>query len=83
MLAARSKIRLQDNMNFSDNILFTNDSTFTNHGGLNRYKVHYWSTENPHWLRTVELQLPWSVNMWCGLLKDEIIGPFFINVTLR
>lgn len=45
--------------------------------------IHYWSIENPRWLREVDKQRPWSVNIWCGLLDSEIIGPNFIDGTLK
>ena len=45
--------------------------------------MHYWSVENPHWLRQVEHQRPWSVNVWCGILGTRIIGPHFIDGNLN
>ncbi|EZA56990.1 hypothetical protein X777_03174 [Ooceraea biroi] len=45
--------------------------------------MHYWSVENPRWLRQVERQRPWSLNVWCGVLHNRIIGPFFIDGTLN
>ncbi|XP_011860699.1 PREDICTED: uncharacterized protein LOC105557910 [Vollenhovia emeryi] len=45
--------------------------------------MHYWSVENPHWLRQVEHQRPWSVNVWCGILGTQIIGPYFIEDNLN
>lgn len=37
----------------------------------------------PRRLREVEHQRPWSVNVWCGIIGDKIIGSLFINGTLN
>lgn len=71
------------NPNFFANVLFSDESTFTNHGAVNRHNMHYWSAQNPHWLRQVEHQRPWSVNVWCGIIGNKLIGPYFIDGTLN
>lgn len=68
---------------FMTKILFTDEATFTNHGQVNVHNMHYWSVENPRWLREVCRQSPWSLNVWCGLLNNKIIGPYFIDGTLN
>ncbi|XP_025270745.1 uncharacterized protein LOC112639812 [Camponotus floridanus] len=45
--------------------------------------MHYWSIQNPHWLREVEHQRQWSVNVWCGIVGDKIVGPYFIEGNLN
>lgn len=55
--------RIRNNNNFFLSVLFSDECTFTNHGEVNRHNMHYWSIENPHWLRQVEHQRPWSVNV--------------------
>ncbi|KZC11305.1 hypothetical protein WN55_02655 [Dufourea novaeangliae] len=42
-------------------------------------------TENKHCLKDtfIRLQGQWSVNVWCGITDDEIIGPHFINGNLN
>lgn len=42
-----------------------------------------WAVENLHWLRQVEHQKKLSVNVWCGIISDKIIGPYFINGNLN
>ncbi|XP_025163792.1 uncharacterized protein LOC112590689 [Harpegnathos saltator] len=44
------------------------ESIFTNHGGVNRHNMHYWSVENPHWLRQVEHQRPWNYHHYLMML---------------
>lgn len=70
--------RLQDDPTFFQRVLFTDEATFTNHGNVNLHNMHYWSIENPHWLRQVQHQQPWSVNVWCGIVGNVIVGPYFI-----
>ncbi|EFN72100.1 Transposable element Tc3 transposase, partial [Camponotus floridanus] len=74
---------IQTNQNFFARVLFSDESTFTNHGEVNRHNMHYWNKENPHWIREVNHQRPWSVNVWCGIIGDKLIGPNFINGTLN
>ena len=71
--------RLRNNNNFFQLVLFSDECTFTNHGEVNRHNMHYWAVENPRWLREVEHQRPWSVNVWCGILGDRVIGQYFID----
>ncbi|KZC09793.1 hypothetical protein WN55_01326 [Dufourea novaeangliae] len=68
---------------FLNKILFTDETTFTNHGEVNRHNMHYSSIDNPRWLREVDKQIHWFVNVWCGLLHNKIIGPYFIDGTLN
>jgi hypothetical protein len=46
--------QLQNNNDFFRNVLFTDEASFTNNGPVNLRKMHYWSGENPHWLRQVD-----------------------------
>lgn len=75
--------KIHENRIFFRHVLFSDESTFTNHGEINRHNMHYWSVDNPHWIRQVERQRPWSVNVWCGIIGDKLIGPVFINGTLN
>lgn len=75
--------QIQQNPNFFRYVLFSDEACFTNHGTVNRHNTHYWSVENPHWLRQVEHQRPWSVNVWCGILGNKLIGPHIIEGNLN
>jgi hypothetical protein len=75
--------QLQADQNFFQNVLFTEEATFTNHGQVNTRNVHYWAAENPRWLRQVEHQRQWSVNVWYGVTGNRIIGPYFIEGNLN
>lgn len=75
--------KIQEDNNFFLTVLFSDESTFTNCGEVNRYNMHYWAVENPRWLREVEHQRPWNVNVWCGIIGDTLIGPHFFDGTLN
>lgn len=75
--------RIRQNHDFFLNVLLTDESTFTNHGQVNRHNMHYWSAENPRWIRQVERQYPWSVNVWAGIIGEHIIGLFYFDATLN
>jgi len=67
---------------FFQNVLFTDESTFRKDGIINRYNRRYYRQENPHWLGEKQYQGGWSVNVWGGLLDDQVVGPYFFNEPL-
>ncbi|KAL2731784.1 transposable element tc3 transposase [Vespula squamosa] len=71
--------QIQNNKFFLNTVLFTDEVTFVNNANVNLHNIHLLTAENPHWLRQVEHQKQWSVNVWCGIIGDKIIGPCFIN----
>ena len=44
---------------------------------MNFHNVHVWAAENPHEIRQSHHQEHFSLNVWAGLVGDELIGPFF------
>ncbi|KAJ8941334.1 hypothetical protein NQ318_004778 [Aromia moschata] len=65
------------------NELVEDEFTFTLHGHVNRQNSCYWSRENPHWMRELHTQNPEKVNVWAGIIGENIIGPFFIDGNLN
>lgn len=65
---------ITENNNFFLSVLFSDESSFTNHRQVNRHNMHYWAVENPHWLREVEHQRLGCPNIWCGIIRDKLIG---------
>lgn len=63
-------------------ILFSDEATFMNSGHVNKHNMHYWAVENPHWMRSVPFQHRWSLNVWCGIIGDFVIGPYFFEETV-
>lgn len=70
---------LLDNVNndphFIENIMFTDECTFTQTGIMNTHNLHEWRDENPYLIRKRCHQRRWSVNIWAGLLNNNVIGP--------
>jgi hypothetical protein len=58
------------------NIVFTDEAHFTHDGVNNTRNSHLWGRDNPH--RTVEskYQNRFSVNVWCCVIGDQLIGPY-------
>lgn len=68
---------------FFNSVLWCDEATFRSTGEVNRHNMHYWAIENPHWIREVNNQRYWSLNTWCGILGNKIIGPYFFDGTLN
>jgi len=64
---------------FIRHILFSDESTFSSDGSVNRHNCHYWSAENPHWMRENDHQGRWCINVWLGIVGDHVIGPHFFE----
>jgi len=59
-------------------ILFTDEAQF-NRDGVNTHNSHVWADENPHATVESKFQLRFSVNLWCAVLDDQLIGPFIFE----
>lgn len=68
--------------NFASNIVFSDEATFMLNGTVNRHNCRYWSSENPHWAEEGHTQYPEKLNVWAGIIRGHIIGPFFIGEAL-
>ena len=73
---------IENNSNFLSNILWTDEAKFQRTGLVNRHNSHYWALENPSWGDSVRHQLRWSINVWCGIWKNRLVGPVFYEGTL-
>lgn len=67
---------------YDKNILWTDESCFNNNGIVNRHNSHYWNAVNPNWTRETNAQVRWSTNVWCGILNNQLVGPYFYDGTL-
>lgn len=74
--------KCDDNDNFLANVFWSDESLFTRQGVFNRRNYHYWASANPHWYRPHHHQIRWTVNVWCGICGDTVIGPVFIDGAL-
>ena len=57
-------------------ILFSDEAAYTRDGVNNLRNVHTWSHINPHETSVTNFQKRFSVNVWCGVLGNRLIGPF-------
>lgn len=60
--------------NYGSRILYTDECTFTRNGIFNIHNYHYWSHRNPFLTRSSSFQHRYSVNVWCGLLGDQMVN---------
>ncbi|XP_066601289.1 uncharacterized protein [Prorops nasuta] len=68
---------------FPDRILWTDESTFTPNGIFNSRNYIVWREENPHAARECAFQYRYTVNVWAGLIGNNIIGPYFLPPRLN
>lgn len=70
------------NPNFSSTILFTNEVQFTRQGIINFHNDRL-AQENPHALKEVKHQHTFFVNLWSGVVGDNLIEPYFLLNRLK
>lgn len=73
---------LGENPLFFRNVLWCDEATFRSNGEVNRHNMRYWAYDNPHWMREVDNQRYWTLNTWCGIIGNVIVGPHFFDGTL-
>ena len=57
----------------------TDEAIFHLDGHVKRHNSVIWSVQNPHAVMECSNQKKAGVMVWAGLIKNHIIGPFFIN----
>jgi len=67
---------------FFHKILWTDESCFTTAGVPNRKNLHYWSIANPEKYLEIKRSGRRSLNVWCGLKNNKILGPIFYQNTM-
>lgn len=70
--------QLRHTRNFSSRILFTDEAQFTRDGMFNHHNLHSWADENPHVIRQHGYQHRFSINVWAGIVADQLIGPHIL-----
>ena len=70
--------KMEEDGHFLNRICFSDEATFHVSGKLNKHNARIWGSENPHITREIERDSP-KVNVWCGLLCNKVIGPFFFE----
>lgn len=75
--------RIDANVNYLYEIAFTDEATFTLHGKVNHQNYRCWADQNPHEIRETHSQSPQKLNVWAGVVYNQLIGPFFIQGNLN
>jgi len=60
-------------------ILFIDEAQFNHDSVDNTHNSHVWADENHHATVENNFQLRFSVNVWCAVLDDQLIGPFILE----
>jgi len=60
-------------------ILFTDELQFNRDGVNNTNNSHVWADVNPHATAESNFQQRFSVNVWCAVLDDQLIGLFILE----
>ena len=63
---------------FLQRICFSDEATFYVNGCVYRHNCRIWGTQQPNEIHEYVRGSP-KVNVWCGLLYDRVIGPFFFS----
>jgi len=60
-------------------ILFTDEAQFNHDGVNNTHNFCVWADENPHTNVESNFQLRFSLNVWCAVLDNQLIGSFIFE----
>lgn len=63
---------------FPDRILWTDEATFTPNGVFNSRNHLFWAEENPHAVRVCRFQYRWAINVWAGVIGNQIVSNKFL-----
>ena len=74
---------VEENEYFSRNILYSDESTFTSNGTVCSQNCRWWADANPNFKIECRDQYYFKVNVWCGILNDQIVGPVFFRQNLN
>lgn len=74
--------KIEEQGDFHRHILFGDESTFTTNGVVSSQNCRWWSSENPNFVIDNKNQYYQKTNVWCGILNDTLIGPFFFRENL-
>lgn len=74
--------KIDANPNFVSSFFFTDEAQFDRKGVFNFHNQHTWARENPHAIIQSNHQHRFSLNVWGGIIGDNLIGPHFFPGTL-
>lgn len=73
---------IEEQADFHRHILFGDESTFTTNGVVSSQNCRWWSNDNPNFVIDNKNQYYQKTNVWCGILNDTLIGPYFFRENL-
>lgn len=69
--------------NFLRSVLVSDEKGFAREGTFNAHNNHFYAEENPHIPFVRGYQTKFSVNVWCGILGDSLLGPYILPPRLN
>jgi hypothetical protein len=70
--------QIDDDKTFPRQVCFTDEATLHVNGCVNRHNFRIWGSEQPNEIHEY-VRGSAKVNVWCGLLCDRVVGPFFFT----
>jgi ferredoxin-like protein FixX len=70
--------QIDDAETFLCQVCFTDEVTFRVNGCVNQHNCRIWGSEQPNEIHEY-VHGSAKVNVWCGLLCDHVVGPFFFT----
>ena len=67
-----------EDQDFLGGLIMSDEAHFSLNGHVNRQNMRFWARENPNEIMEVPLHSE-RVTVWCGLMQNCIIGPFFFE----
>jgi len=61
-------------LDFLSRMFFTDEAAFTRDGIVNFHNLHAWADVSPHNILESRHQQRFSLNIWAGVLGDQLIG---------
>lgn len=74
---------LEDDPFMARRIIFTDEATFTSNGTVSSQNCRWWSDVNPNFTIQTRDQYSFKTNVWCGIYKARVIGPYFFRQNLN
>jgi transposase len=75
--------KINEDRNILNKILFSDESSFTLNGKINKQNRRVWARENPYRRQEKHTQYRQKVNVWVGIIGNNLVGPFFIDGNLN
>jgi hypothetical protein len=67
--------------NYIQKFIFSDEGILHTYSVINCHNCRIWCSENLHALMEHVRHSP-KLNMWCGIMSDQIVGPFFFRESI-